>query len=241
MTAAADAFSRRLAVKQEILLRLFMPLALLMGISRDYFSTEFTADLAEKVDGIPDEHLVSPAPSVAIPAMQGLSYSLDEPDLKGMYLNLLATAADDRRSDEAHPSFAEIIKQLTPREASELPGVLSQQALPIVRLRRAAVDGQGGTPLLNHLLPFLDLAGQPEESPLLPVWVDNWIRLGLVDVDYSMFLVGENAYEWVVQRPEYARLAAGDPRGEEAMEITKGRVRPTDFGRHFHSAVSGGG
>ena len=50
---------------------------------------------------------------LAIPAMESLGYSMDEPSLKDMYPGLIATATDDRREDAAHPAFAGI-KQLSP-------------------------------------------------------------------------------------------------------------------------------
>jgi hypothetical protein len=116
MKAAAESYARRVAVKQSVLLKLYQPLAKFLGVSRNYFDTQFHSDMADKVANIPDEHLTTPAASVAIPAMQGLSYSVEEPDLKEMYLDLLATATDQRVKDNAHPSFAEIIKQLSPAE-----------------------------------------------------------------------------------------------------------------------------
>lgn len=115
--------------------------------------------------------------------------------------------------------------------------VLQLSALPIVQLRRLAEPGPGGKPLLNHLMPsYVD--DQPDEVPLLPVWIDNWRRLGLIDVDYTMLLVGDKAYEWVEQRPEFLRLVEQDARGADSIEIRRGRVRPTDFGERFLQAVT---
>src|SRR5450759_490020 len=117
MQAAAEVRARRIAVKQEILLRIWQPFAKWFGVSSDYFETTFANDLAEKMVEVPQEEIVTPKVSVVAPAVQGLSYSLDEPNLKEMYLNLLAGASDQRRANKAHPSFAEIIKQLSADEA----------------------------------------------------------------------------------------------------------------------------
>ncbi|WP_248582723.1 hypothetical protein [Nocardioides sp. InS609-2] len=57
MAAAADAYSKRLAIKQTVLLKIFSPLARLVGIQREYFETSFGEDLARKTDHIPDEAL----------------------------------------------------------------------------------------------------------------------------------------------------------------------------------------
>ena len=73
--------------------------------------------------------------------MQGLSYTFDEPDLKDLYLNLLTTATDDRRTDDAHPAFADVIKQLTPSEARLLNEILGQAAVTIARVKNMVESG----------------------------------------------------------------------------------------------------
>jgi hypothetical protein len=240
MKAAAETYARRVAVKQSVLLKVYEPLARFLGVSRAYFDSDFHADMAMKLTDIPDEHLGTPSPSVAIPAMQGLGYSVDEPDLKEMYLNLLATATDTRVKDDAHPSFAEIIKQLSPREAPFLLDALRRRLMPVVRLcrRSEAVIG-GETTAANHLVYLVDATtGEPADEPSHPVWVDNWIRLGLVDVDYARELADDSHYDWVQASPVYVRLAKTDPRGKESLIIHKGIVHVTDFGGRFLRAVS---
>ncbi len=239
MKAAAESYARRVAIKQAVLLRVYQPLAHFLGVSRDYFDTEFHEDMAKKLAEIPEEYLATPSPSVAIPAMQGLSYSLEEPNLKEMYLNLLATATDDRMKENAHPSFADIIKQLSPREASLLLNTLRSGLLPVVRLMRTVEEGVGGVLMVNYLLPLADTnTGELAEEPSLPVWIDNWIRLGLIEVDYGRYLTDEDRYAWVEGRPEFVRLEQDDQRGKDGIDVGRGSLRATDFGARFLAAVS---
>ena len=239
MKAAAESYGRRVAIKQAALLRLYQPLARFLGVSRDYFHTSFHEDMAKKLAEIPEEYLDTPSPSVAIPAMQGLSYSVEEPDLKEMYLNLLATATDDRMKENAHPSFADIIKQLSPREARLLLDTLRSGLLPVVRLMRKAEEGVGYVPMVNYLLPLADTdTHEPAEEPSLSVWIDNWIRLRLIEVDYGRYLTNEDQYAWVERRPEFVRLEQGDQRGKDGIDVDRGSLRATDFGARFLAAVS---
>jgi hypothetical protein len=239
MLAAADAHAKRVAVKQEILLKLFMPLAVMLGISRDYFKSDFSADMAEKIQDVPEDDLVSPKGSVAGPTMQALSYSLDEPDLKEMYLNLLATAVDGRRSDQAHPSFAQVIRQLTAEEARILNGVLRGPIAPIVQITRIDQSSGGKAILQTHVIDWgvLDEPRAQIEHPSMSMYIDNWIRLGLVTVDYDAWLRATGAYDWAETRPELERHRALHP--EEGIVVTyeRGILRPTDFGRSFIAAV----
>lgn len=240
MKAAARTYAARVAVKQQIKLRFIRPLAYVFGVSREYFEDRFLEEMAAKTANIPAENSVSPSPSVAVPAMQGLGYSLDEPALKEMYLNLLAAASDGRRADEAHPAFAEIIKQLNSQEAVSLNRVLQSESIPIADLKeRVDIDGRSGYLLrCRNLAPTL-VAKQDSAIMLVssnPSWIDNWERLGLVTVSYGEFINTDSAYDWLPKHPEYVRLKEDASVGP--IEIGKGLLRRTDFGKLFFSAVS---
>jgi hypothetical protein len=237
--AAAESYARRVVIKEAILLRLYQPIGRLLGASREYFDTDFQTDMANKLADTPEEFLTTPPPSVAIPAMEGLMYSVSEPDLKEMYLNLLATATDERTKANAHPSFADIIKQLSPREARLLLDCLTTM-LPLVRLTWSHPKEAGESQAANHLLSLtaLDQPDQQVEEPLLAVWIDNWCRLGLVEADYIRSLVENSRYDWVESNPVYERLALADPPGGESLKVQRGLLRPTDFGERFRAAVS---
>lgn len=104
---------------------------------------------------------------------------------------------------------------------------------------RKAEDGSGEVVAANHLMQLQDEeTTAPAEEPSLLVWVGNWIRLGLIEVDYTWRLVAENHYAWVEGRPEFVRLAETDPRGRDSLNVLHGNVSATDFGARFLTAVS---
>lgn len=239
MKSAAESYARRVAIRQAVLLKLFAPLGKWVGASRSYFEVQFAVDLSEKISDIPEEYLAPPPPIVAVPAMQGLGYSLEEPDLKDMYLNLLATATDGRVQQSAHPSFAEIIKQLSGSEANLLRSVLGKEVHPIVRLKEHPI----GSPDLNFNVVLNNLmnlrhreTGEPIEVPLFNAWIDNWARLGLVSVDYANYLSESEEYAWVDERPEVKRLRETIAAGR-GISHAPGMARVTDFGQQFAAAV----
>lgn len=241
MKQAAGAFATRMALKQSILLKLYSPFARFFGVRQEYFAEQFASDMAEKTAEIPEENLRTPPTHIAIPAMQGLAISLEEPNLKEMYLNLLAAATDDRRADEAHPSYAEIIRQLSPDEAALLQTVLSRDALPIVRIKGQNVEAEKGfSILMEHILDWTDSdEGTCKEVPLGALFVENWIRLGLVTVDYGTHLIRENAYSWVEARPEYQRISTElETQTDRKIAFDHGSLRRTTFGLKFSAATS---
>ncbi|MGO4342896.1 DUF4393 domain-containing protein [Pedococcus sp. 2YAF34] len=241
MKRAAESYAKRIAIKQDLLLKLYEPLAKWTGVAQQYFETDFAEDMAVRVADIPDEAIVAPRTSVAVPAMQGLAYSLDEPDLKSMYLNLLAAASDARKPDAAHPSFAEIIKQLSAPEASHLTSILDLGQVPIVRFRRVdnSVEHPGDRYVQVHVVDLRSRSesAEPVELSQYAAWVDNWVRLGLVDVDYERYFTDPGQYAWVEGRPELKRLQEQHVAAGVTIEFDRGVCRVTDFGLTFAAAV----
>jgi hypothetical protein len=238
MTAAARSMAARTAVKERVKLKLYQPFARMLGVSKTYFEDTFPLEMGVKIANIPEENLITPLASVAVPALQGLSYTFEEPNLKELYLNLLTTASDDRRANQAHPAFAEIIKQLAPNETILLNKVLSTPVSASARAKNGYPSPPGGyIVLISHLLPVVDeTTGEPTEEPQAPTWVDNWQRLGLINVGYDEYLTDDHAYDWVQTRPEYVRLA--EQPDVTALSFDTGLIRTTDFGRQFFRAVT---
>lgn len=239
---AARAYAQRLAVKQLVRLKIWQPLGMLFGVSREYFDTQFEDEMADRIRDVPEENLVTPRLSVAGPAVQGISFTVEEPELRAMYLNLLAAASDDRSADDAHPSFAEIIRQLAAEEAELLALILPTRVFAMAEIRRHAqpVDqpGPGGyTVLRSHLLP-LSQNGRLFHDPRHAAFIDNWRRLGLVQTAYDVSLTNDERYGWVADHPEVmAQREEHDAPDEVRVAVQHGVLTVTDFGRQFWNVV----
>jgi Abortive infection alpha len=202
-----------------------------------YFLENFQQDLSKKVAGIPPEQIVEPKASVAGPALQGLAFTHEEVNLKDMYLSLLATAMDGRVAEDAHPAFVEIIKQLNSEEANLICGILqSQIPIPIVEVRLTVENGW--RTLLTHLLDLTSSETSDQiEDPKIPAMVDNWIRLGLVSVDYGKTLTEAGLYDWIENRPEVARYRQENANDVQQLNFAKGFIERTSLGIQFAKAV----
>jgi hypothetical protein len=242
---AARAYAKRLAVKEQIRLKILQPLGMLVGISRDYFENDFADDLADRVAQIPDEELITPRFSVAGPTVQGIAFTVDEPELRSMYLNLLAAASDARVASTAHPSFAEIIRQLSSEEAVLLGPVLQRLELPIIEIRSKVATADERSTIgwkveSRHVMDWRDQGVQvfvPERS----LQVVNWQRLGLVHVEYGTWLVPDgayDAYDWAESNPRMIELrAALDTEDFQRITVERGVLTVTDFGKAFWRVV----
>jgi hypothetical protein len=206
--------------------------------ARTYFEERFRDEFAEHAGAIPPEQVVMPKPSIAGPALQGLAFTHEEPDLKNMYLNLLAASMDGQRASDVHPAFVEVIKQLTSLEARLLPSILNVTApLPIAEIRLGP-DGRNGYNIFQPNL--MNLKDEQTDKQIGGVhasaMVDNWLRLGLVRVDFSNKISEESAYDWVLARPEYQSLVARVPNGVQ-VTFGAGLIERTSFGMQFAEAV----
>jgi hypothetical protein len=241
---AAEAYGNRQAVKQQMLLRLYLPLAKIMGVSRDYFADGFAADLAKRTQEVPDDELQTPKASVAGPAMEGLGYSLEEPDLKNLYLELLARASDKREASRVHPSFAGVVRDLSEPEARYLPQFIADGRMkPVVQIMTVDHTSEQREVTQNHLLNLVDENAQPLIDPQLATYVDNWVRLGLIEVHYDRTL-DEPQYAWVAERSEIqdeitrVRIL-NDAKNNPHLEVLadRGCLTPTSFGVQFAAVV----
>lgn len=234
MPADAEALAQRAQAQEKAIRKLFKPLEGVVGDLKHYFLHEFPEELAPRLIEVPQDALVCPPTSIVVPLMHALSYSMEEAGLKAMYLSLMATASDGRDKQGVHPAFVTAISGLSAKESRLLPMVLGQLQMPIAQVVWISPDGQS-TVLGRHLLDVNDRAtGQPSTDVDFGLWVDNWVRLGLVEVDYPAERVGQSGYEWVERRPEFLAWQA---QFQAQVRYDKGVLRVTDFGKRFARAI----
>lgn len=86
---------------------------------KEWLSIKLTKKLASKDPST----LQTPPLIVAGPALMNLAFAYDEAGLREMYVNLLSTSMDKFESEKAHPSYVQIIQQLSSDEAKILGGL----------------------------------------------------------------------------------------------------------------------
>ena len=146
---------------------------------RDYLNETLT----EKLKRVPPDRIVTPSPTVAGPIVEALRFAAHELPLRELYANLLATSMDADTAQEAHPAFVEVIRQLAPDEARLLAylHLLNIKYTPLLSGQIVVETG-----FVNHAYAFRRLSVFPEHTPfhfsdLIPTYIDNLIRLGLLE------------------------------------------------------------
>ena len=110
----------------------------------EYNIAEIQRLLEEKLKNTSPDLIEVPAAHIAIPAMQYISYCMDNEELRNMYANLLATSMNKDVKDDAHPAYVEIIKQLCPDEAKILKYMYAHNTIPIIEIKFVLINGERG-------------------------------------------------------------------------------------------------
>lgn len=202
---------------------------------------EFAATrLAQKLKDVPEEKIVTPDATVAGPALEALKYTGHKEDLAEMYASLLATAMNADTRDSAHPSFVEIIKQLSPDEAKLIAYVKKHSAVqPMISVRSTIGKNAAGYYALMYYTHAVGHASCEQPGRQASYWV-NLQRLGLLELREDYILSPKNdgidRYDEILQ-DEYVRsLEQKIVEDGKFVDIRKGSVMMTPFGLQFCDA-----
>lgn len=143
-------------------------------LQKEYNIEETKILLQQKLNDLSPELIVPPEPYVAVPALLSISYSMDNHELRDMYANLLANAMNINIKDFVHPSFVEIIRQLSPNEAIFLNYLKGyRKALIDYEFQFENFGGFFG----QNLVAISDKFEQEDVT----LYINNYIRLGLFE------------------------------------------------------------
>lgn len=136
----------------------------------EFFESEFK----EKYCKVPGSQRCKPKVIIVGPVLEALKYTFDEQKLREMYINLLVSSMDTEEVKKVHPSFVEIIKQLSPSDAVFLNY--------LKRTRKALIDyefqlGDYGGFFGQNLI----LVRDKHRDGDIEANINNYIRLGIFE------------------------------------------------------------
>lgn len=164
---------------------------------REYKVEEVKAILAKKLKDVSEDKLTTPEPYIAVPAIEAISYSMDNEQLKNMYANLLARAMLKSEQSKVHPSFVEIIKQLSPNDALLFKEIMEREASPIIHLSVVQDVGNNG---YHYNLNWKDNYNESNVS------LSNLQRLGLIEIPNKKAYSLDDVYNIVRESKGYKKV-----------------------------------
>lgn len=89
-------------------------------------------ELSDGINKIPKNKLIEPNIQVTAQALENSKYCIESKELRKMFVNLISKSINADYATTVHPSFAEIIKQMSPIDAKILKTIPLRGAIPIV-------------------------------------------------------------------------------------------------------------
>ena len=204
-------------------------------VEREYNLAMTKKLLEEKLKSIPPEYIVQPDAHVAVPAIQYISYCMDNEELRNMYANLLANSMNRVVKNGVHPGYVEIIKQLSPDEAKILKYMHTDSKIPTLGIK--VMDGAKQIEITRDLTNVMKLAGCEITGESRP-YIDNLVRLGLIEKSRYASFADKKVYEPLKNDPhtrsleEFAKMW-GEKKGYPTVKYEEGFIELTEYGRGF--------
>lgn len=172
-------------------------------------SLRLTAEtIKEKVKQIPDEKIVEPEPYVAIPAIQQISYCQNSEELRDLYANLLTSSMNTDKKWQVHPSFVDIIKQLTPDEAKIIKSIpnFKNNFMPAIDVKLMDKNASGS----GHQIFITNFAtvglNVIENKENICSYIDNLVRLNILEIPPTYHLTNESLYKPLEESPVLEKM-----------------------------------
>ena len=167
---------------------------------KDFIETR----VAEKLEKVPEERITTPQPNVAGPAIEALRFSGNDETLREMFANLIATSLDKKTALEAHPSFVDILKNISADEGRILKLFTHNQSFPVVNVKLNIPTG--GFHVLHRNVTQLGQLAKCEHAELATNYIDNLCRLGILEIPSRRRLNGDGPYAPLLNDPGIVQL-----------------------------------
>lgn len=163
---------------------------------REYKLAETEKLLAKKLEHVSEEKIVTPEAYVAVPAIQAISYSMDSKELRNLYANLLAKAMNSDTKNMVHPSFVEMIKQMSPTDALIFSYIITAPTRPLITIKIVSPDN-GGERIFVENCSWINTISLAKCRTSF----DNLSRLGLIQIPFIESYTLKENYNIVKENP----------------------------------------
>lgn len=204
------------------------------NINFKYKLEQFEHDLKSKTEKIPKEKLIEPSLTIAGPTLEALKYTFDTKELREMYIELLSSAMNIDTANQAHPSYVEIIKAMSPLEAQIIKEFKQEEQIPSAVIKFKLEDDRFYTEAMPSI--FAPKLLKYNDAFLVASSIENLCRLGLIKhkeqtwvtpYDYDVF----KEHPFVLQR--YNLYKTLNREGNLTIDIGKSLLEKTQFGKNF--------
>lgn len=187
----------------------------------------FRKELDDSINQIPPEKLIDPSIQVTAQALENSKYCIDKDELRKMFTSLISNSMNSDFSKDVHPSFAEILKQMSPLDAVIIKDFKSSSTNGYPLCQYKLLENNGYKLLLDNVFLHYPNTYLPGNS----LSISSLSRLGLLDVSYNECILNDSLYTPFKEHLWFKFLQEQFP--DKTVEAQKGLVRLSPLGRSF--------
>ena len=192
----------------------------------------FLKDIATEVSNIPIDQIQEPKLSVLGPALEASKYYIDDEELRSLFAKLIAASMDNSKNEVLQPAFVEIIKQMSPIDAKNLINLydIKDKQNPIVSIILESKDSKNYKEVFDHF--YIENIGNISHVRVASSLL-NLKRLGLIEINYDVFLSDENRYLSYENHPIINQFKNEYNDDLHSIKLKKGLIKISNFGMDF--------
>lgn len=149
-----------------------------------YGLKEFENRLAKCINKIPTEKLLVPDFQTVVLAIENMEPSMNSKELRNLFSNLIAHACNHDYANYIHPSFPEILRQMSPLDAKILKFYTNNNIDCLITYRYKTSDGKR----FDRVPYILDSYPNPDESDYISMSISSLMRLGILSIQDDAIL-----------------------------------------------------
>ncbi len=194
---------------------------------------DYVERVNNKISEIPTESLAEPSLHIIGPAIEASKFYIDSLELREMFANLIAASMNENMVDTIHPSYVEIIKQISPDEAKLLK-FMQGGNYPFYNVHSL----QGGNQKITLIRYFSIIGFQAgcQDPENITVYLDNLNRLGLIQLDSTRFVADHSQYVEIEENTFFKEAIEQLSLFDDKIEKQKGYIESTLYGINFYKS-----
>ena len=196
----------------------------------------FKQELSQAISSIPEENLAEPDIQITAQALENSKYCIESEDLRKMFVNLIGNSVNNSYVEKVHPSFAEIIKQMSPLDARILKSLDPRYSFPLVDYVLSNHTGNSfrdtfEIKLSNVYIPNLSGVTIQQASSS----ISSLSRLGIISIDTQSTISNSRVYTPYEQTDYYVEFSrkARQSFASKRADILKYLGQFTPLGKDF--------
>ena len=209
-----------------------------VGIYTKQNLKEYSDRVKKKANDIPIENRDTSKLNLVFKALEDSKYQVNEEELREAFANLIAATIDNRVNDFITPRFSTALAELSPKDAQLINIIAKQPKFQMACGELIIKDKEvGSTRQISDLwmctinstvLNMPDSVDTLEALKIISVTRNEWF---LADTYQTNYKIVENALK--------AKYSLSGLNENEEVQLRKGCLEATAFGKHFISCVTG--